>query len=239
MIDRAFQRKERGSVIKAVLFDLDGTLLDRDKSVKRFVDNQYERLHRYLGHIPKEKYITRFIELDNRGYVWKDKVYQQLVEEFSIQRIDSTYLLEDYLRKFHHHCIPFPNLHGMLENLKKKRLLLGIITNGFGKFQMDNIEALGIAKYMDTILVSETEGIKKPNPEIFERALKRLNVVPSESVFVGDHPQNDVEASEHIGMKGIWKKDYQWDTFIANSIVDDLGELPAIIKKFDNENIFN
>ena len=41
---------------------------------------------------------------------------------------------------------------------------------------MDNIEALGIEKYFETILVYETEGIKKPNPEIFERALKRLNV---------------------------------------------------------------
>lgn len=56
-------------MIKAVLFDLDGTLLDRDASVKWFIEEQYERLDKQLGHVLKEKYISRFIELDNHGYL--------------------------------------------------------------------------------------------------------------------------------------------------------------------------
>lgn len=83
-------------MIKAVIFDLDGTLLNRDESVRKFIDNQYERLNKWVGHIPKEKYITRFIELDNRGYVWKDKVYQQLVGELDITEIPWEGLLQDY-----------------------------------------------------------------------------------------------------------------------------------------------
>ncbi|GAB3806913.1 hypothetical protein GCM10028868_36320 [Virgibacillus kimchii] len=71
-------------MIKAVVFDLDGTLLNRDASVKFFSEKQYERLNKWLNHIPKDRYIERFIELDNRGYVSKDKVYQQLVDEFDI-----------------------------------------------------------------------------------------------------------------------------------------------------------
>ncbi|MFF2752631.1 HAD family hydrolase [Psychrobacillus sp. NPDC058041] len=222
-------------MIKAVLFDLDGTLLDRDESVKRFINDQYERLERDLVHIPKEKFLSRFIELDCHGYVWKDKVYQQLVEEFEISSINWEYLLEDYIKEFKNFCVPFSNLHSMLEDLKRKNLVLGMITNGFGQFQMDNIEALKIEKYFDTILVSETEGIKKPNPEIFERALERLNVIPRETIFVGDHPENDVKASEYVGMKAIWKKDSQWDTFETDYIVDDLSEIPTIIMKMDNE----
>ncbi|WP_391121584.1 HAD family hydrolase [Psychrobacillus sp. L3] len=222
-------------MIRAVLFDLDGTLLDRDESVKKFINDQYKRLHNYLGHISKENYMTRFIELDNHGYVWKDKVYQQLMEEFGIAEIDWEYLLKDYISEFKHHCVPFPNLHGILEELRRNNFVLGMITNGYGQFQMDNIAALGIEKYFEAILVSETEGIKKPNPEIFERALKRLNVNPNESVFVGDHPENDVVAPEHVGMKGIWKKDVQWGTFETNYIVEDLGELLIIIKKLNNE----
>lgn len=49
-------------MIRAVLFDLDNTLLNRDASVKKFIELQYERLQKYIEHIPKEKYITRFIE---------------------------------------------------------------------------------------------------------------------------------------------------------------------------------
>lgn len=220
-------------MIQAVLFDLDGTLLDRDASVKKFIENQYEQLGNYLGHISKEKYMTRFIELDYRGYVWKDKVYQQLVEEFEIVGIGWENLLGDYITEFKHHCVPFPNLKSMLEELKTDGFALGMITNGFGQFQMDNIRALGIEKYFDAILVSETEGMKKPDPAIFKRALKRLNKEPRESVFVGDHPENDVKASQYVGMRGIWKKDVQWDAFETDYAVEDLGELPTMIKKLD------
>lgn len=50
--------------MKAVLFDLDGTLLNRDASVHAFIENQYDRLNNGLKHIPKESYCSRFIELD-------------------------------------------------------------------------------------------------------------------------------------------------------------------------------
>ena len=75
-------------LIKAVLFDFDLTLLDRDASVRKFVATQYERFHFCLSHIPKEKYVSRFVELDERGYVWKDKVYQRLTDEFNINCIN-------------------------------------------------------------------------------------------------------------------------------------------------------
>jgi len=220
-------------MFKAVLFDLDGTLLNRDKSVELFINQQYERLYELLSHIPKEQYISRFIELDNHGYVWKDKVYQQLIDEFNISSITWEELLQDYVEEFKHHCVGFPHIHEMLEGLKNNKIALGMITNGYGQFQMDNIKALDIEKYFDVILVSEWEGIKKPNPKIFMNALEKLNVEPSESVFIGDHPENDVRAGQNVGMKGILKKDNQWTDIEADAIIDDYLELPLILKKLD------
>ncbi|MGG0670731.1 HAD family hydrolase [Lederbergia citrisecunda] len=218
-------------MIKAAIFDLDGTLLNRDESVKLFIDKQYDRLHKFVGHIPRERFAARFIDLDNRGYVWKDKVYQQLVDEFEINGITWEELLQDYIGEFKNNCVPFANLIEMLETLKRKNLKLGMITNGRGQFQMDNIVALGIENYFDAILVSEREGIQKPDPQIFERALERLNVSPNVSIFVGDHPVNDVEAAKSVGMIGVWKKDFQWSAVDADFIIDDLAELPLIIEK--------
>ena len=220
-------------MFKAVLFDLDGTLLNRDKSVELFINQQYERLYELLSHIPKEQYISRFIELDNHGYVWKDKVYQQLISEFNIPSVTWEELLQDYVKQFKHHCVGFPHIHKMLEELKNNKIALGMITNGYGQFQMDNIKALDIEKYFDVILVSEWEGIKKPNPQIFINALEKLNVEPSESVFIGDHPENDVKAAQNVGMKGIWKKDNQWANLEADAIIDDYSELPLILKNLD------
>lgn len=222
-------------MIKAVLFDLDGTLLDRDRSVEDFIADQYERLNKWLGHIPKNLYMTRFIELDSRGYVWKDKVYQQLVTEFQITGVDWSYLLQDYKNNFKNHCIPFPNLHHMLGELKSNNIILGIITNGYGQFQMDNINTLGIEAYFETILVSEWEGIRKPDPQIFKRALNQLNVTPDQSVFVGDHPVNDVKAAQNAGMKSMWKRDSQWDQVEADFIVTDLSDVVTTIIHINRE----
>lgn len=219
--------------MRAVLFDLDGTLLNRDASVKVFVEKQYERLQDVVGHISKQRYIERFIELDQRGYVWKDKVYAQIVQEFAITKMTAEQLLEDYLHEFKYSCVAFPNLLKMLESLKNAHYRLGIITNGYGQFQMDNIKALQIEHYFDIILVSEWEGIKKPDERIFLKALNQLQVAPCESVFVGDHPENDVRAAKQVGMKGIWKKDAGWEEVLADVVIEDLLELVPVLESFE------
>ncbi|OSX89594.1 HAD family hydrolase [Bacillus cereus] len=220
-------------MVRAVIFDLDGTLLDRDGSLKLFIKDQYTRYFNELKHVPEEQYVNRFIELDNKGYVWKDKVYKQLLQEHSITSLTWEQLLEDYINNFQHNCIPFSNMEYVLQELKSSGILLGMITNGFTEFQLLNIHALGIDKYMDIILVSEQEGIKKPQAEIFLRALARLGVSPEESVYVGDHPNNDVIGARDVGMNAIWKKDTFWgNPFTDEHVIDDLKELLPIVNTF-------
>ncbi|MGP4108550.1 HAD family hydrolase [Virgibacillus sp. L01] len=224
-------------MIKAVLFDLDGTLLNRDESVKMFVDKQYERLYQWLSHVPKDKYIARFIGLDNQGYVWKDAVYQQLVDDFNITGITWEDLLQDYISQFKNSCVPFPNLINMLEKLRNSNLVLGMVTNGKGQFQMDNIRSLGIEDYFETILISEWEGMKKPDPQIFNKALDKLNVSSTEAMFIGDHPEKDVKAAQNAGMKGVWKRDGKGSDIEADLKVDDLKEIPLIIRELNNNSL--
>lgn len=218
-------------MIRAVLFDLDGTLLDRDTSVKKFVEDQHTRLSSVLSHIPKKLFAKRFIELEENGYVWKDKVYQKLAEELAVRRMPPGELLDDYLTQFKHHCTPFPNLISMLDELKKKGYRLGLVTNGYGVFQYDTIQALKIKDYFDTILISEMEGLRKPDPLVFERAAERLNVKTEECMFVGDHPKNDVEAAKNAGMVAVWKTSSHWkEAEAADYTIRDLSELKLILE---------
>lgn len=221
--------------IKAVLFDLDGTLLDRDTSLLDFISTQYERFPDALGHIVKQQYIERFITLDNNGYTWKDKVYTQLVAEFHIQQLTAEQLLDDYATNFHKHCVPFPHVYRLLQWLIAQNIQLGIITNGFGQFQLNNIRALGIEAYFEAILVSEWEGIKKPNAEIFLRALSKLNIAANKSLFIGDHPINDVAAARAVGMYGIWKRNEQCSEITADFVVDDLLELKNVVNELNEK----
>jgi len=215
--------------IQAVLFDLDGTLLDRDSSLLAFVSDQYERYSEFQI-VDKERFVQRFIELDNHGYVWKDKVYQQLINDFFIQYIDWTVLLDDYIRNFQKHCIGFPNLLRMLTELKNHNIKLALVSNGFGQFQYDNFKALQIEDLFDQVLISEWEGLRKPDKAIFNRALSRLGVAAEHALFVGDHLENDIRASREVGMRAVWKRTDQLETVVdAVAVIDDLEELISIV----------
>ncbi|GIP59489.1 HAD family hydrolase [Paenibacillus sp. FSL W8-0186] len=218
--------------INAVLFDLDGTLLDRDASLLKFVRDQYDR-YPELQIVEKESFVQRFIELDHHGYVWKDKVYQQMMDEFSIKNMDWTLLIEDYIRNFQKHCIGFPNLLSMLTQLKNHNIKLALISNGFGQFQYDNFKALHIEHLFDEVLISEWEGLRKPDKAIFNRALTKLGVNAENALFVGDHPDNDIRASRDAGMRAVWKRNRQFETVVdADAVIDDLEELFAVVLSF-------
>jgi putative hydrolase of the HAD superfamily len=222
-------------MIKSVIFDLDGTLLDRDASVEQFVSVQYDRLAEHLSHIPKSDYIARFIELDCHGHVWKDKVYQALVTEFSIEEMNWQSLLEDYEMRFQFHCVPFQFLTEMLNELKQKGYLLGIITNGRGHFQARAIDGLGIRDYFNAILISEVEQVRKPQVEIFQRAMDRLGVSAPDSVFVGDHPEADIAGAKDAMMRTIWKRNSSWiEAKEADAIIDELNEISSVLEQFNS-----
>jgi putative hydrolase of the HAD superfamily len=221
-------------MIKSVIFDLDGTLLDRDASVEQFVSVQYDRLSKNLSHIPKKDYTAKFIELDCHGHVWKDKVYQALVSEFAIEGMSWQSLLEDYEMQFQFHCVPFQFLTEMLNELQKQGYLLGIITNGRSPFQARAIDGLGIRDYFDAILISEVEQVRKPQVEIFQRAMNRLGVLASDSVFIGDHPEADIVGAKNAMMKTIWKRNLSWtEAKEADATIDELSEIPPILAQFN------
>jgi len=157
-------------------------------------------------------------------------VYGQLIDEFSLKHVDGVSLLYDYINHFHKSCIGFSNLHNMLTRLKKNNIKLAIVSNGFGHFQSNNIKSLRIEHYFDAILISEWEEVRKPDKEIFMRALNKLGATGDQSLFVGDHPDNDIAASRAVGMKAVWKRNSHFEANVeADAVIDDLEELIPIV----------
>jgi putative hydrolase of the HAD superfamily len=225
-----FQADAKGAwlVIRAVLFDLDGTLFDRDTSVRTLIARQYDRFADALGHVPKETFITRFMHLDARGYAPKDVVYQHLIAEYHLHDCVLQDLYDHFYATYHDCCTPFPGLNELLNQLRAYDLKLGIITNGGHIFQMRTIEALNIGRFFGAILTSEQEQLKKPDARLFHRAVQRLGVLASEAVFVGDHPIVDIAGARTAGLKAIWRRDLFWEPPPdADGVIDHLPELES------------
>lgn len=232
IIKRFVERKKR---MKAILFDLDETLLDREQSLLNFISDQYDRLFTNYG-VNKEEFCSKFVEWDQRGYVWKDVVYAKLIKYFSLHHLCTEDLVNDYLLNFAGHSTPCTGLHHVLATLKREGYFLGLITNGREDLQTSTIKALKIAPFFDIILISESLGIKKPDLRIFKHALNQLGIEPSKAVYVGDHPINDVEASIRLGMTGIWKKTEYWDGEGIQYKIEELSDLLKLIKYIDKMN---
>ncbi|MGE8597801.1 MAG: hypothetical protein ACN6N2_00320 [Acinetobacter calcoaceticus] len=91
------------------MFDLDQTIRDRTKSLIKFIEWQVN----YYQLVPqknKKAFITRFIELDNNGSVWKDLVYSQLIKEFPIEKFSVNELLSSYISDFNKFAVAFENV---------------------------------------------------------------------------------------------------------------------------------
>ena len=207
--------------------------ISAEPPLQEFVADQYDRFVDSLKSIEKENYIDKFVELDCRGHVWKDKVYQNLIEEFGITQVSWQHLLCDYETQFSNHCIPFPHLTNTLKQIKAKGFLLGMITNGRTKFQSRSIRGLGIEEYFDKIVISETERTRKPESKIFDIAISRLETTAGASVYVGDNPQADIIGAKKAGLRAVWKRNQFWSKPAeADAVIDELDEVLLLLKQW-------
>jgi len=211
--------------IHAVVFDLDGTLLDRRRSFERFIREQWQRFTD-LQTADQEQYVQALVDLDSDGYAPRKSLFTGAVTQFSLPSGLAETLLSDYREGFPNACVLFPDVTETLSCLRISGFKLGLITNGSTRMQSRKLECLALAPLFDAILISDAEGISKPDRKIFHRALARLNTNPAQAVFVGDHPDVDVAGARAAGMLTIWRRDPKVSRVIeADGVIEEVGDL--------------
>jgi len=217
-------------VIKAVLFDLDGTLYDRDRLAATLFYEQYAAFAHELPGVSQQRFLRDVIEMDDHGYGAKEAGYRALVHAWGLDVAIADRLVAHFRASYDAHCTLTDDVRHTLDELRRRGLKLAVITNGPSAMQRRKLAVLGLEQLFAAILVSEEEGVRKPDAEIFRRALARLGVAPHEALFVGDHPIADIEGAHGAGLRTAWKFVPYWPPVIAATpVIHDLSEVLALV----------
>jgi putative hydrolase of the HAD superfamily len=106
------------------------------------------------------------------------------------------------MQQAHMDLMLYDDVLPVLTDLKKRGLTTGLISN-IEKNMNEAIQKMGIASRLDVIVTSLDAGAAKPQPEIFQYAMRKANVIPAESIYIGDQYQVDMAGAKAAGMKGI------------------------------------
>jgi putative hydrolase of the HAD superfamily len=189
--------------MKGILFDLDETLIDRNRAVEIFAVNLWQESFT-KKQISQSSFLEQVIELDQYGYTPRPEFFDSMLRCFP-EALTSGPILE---RLFYEQVWETPVLAdgvlNHLSHLQQEGIPLGLVTNGSSKAQSSKIENSGLVKYFDVVLVSEDFGVKKPDPSIYLEASNRLGVKPVDCWFVGDHPVNDIWGSKQVFFRSAW-----------------------------------
>ncbi|OED34644.1 hypothetical protein AB833_32070 [Chromatiales bacterium (ex Bugula neritina AB1)] len=114
--------------MQAALFDLDETLLDRSGSLRDFVTWQSQEIFK-AGDANTNTFIERFIVLDQKGMVWKDRVYELLIQEFGLKGWTVDQLLDIYVTRFCEFCRPRLGAEKVVEAFQRRGFKPGLVYN--------------------------------------------------------------------------------------------------------------
>jgi putative hydrolase of the HAD superfamily len=213
------------AMIRAVLFDLDGTLYDRDEQILRLAHLQFEVFKPELNGIDRDRFVRRTVELDRHGHARENNLFQVLMEEWGLGDELGRRIETHFRANFHRNLVLPDDTLDTLKILREHGKKLGIITNGPVYWQSRKVDSLGIRDFFDVVVISGEEGVEKPDPLIFARALARCGVEAAEAIFVGDHPEADIRGASAAGLRAVWKRMPYWQVPAGTVEIDRLSEI--------------
>jgi putative hydrolase of the HAD superfamily len=200
-------------MIKAIFFDAAGTLFYLTKTVGAHyayvgrevgldlgAQNLERAFHAAWKQMPQRAAIDDPRENDDKGW-WRELVNRVLEQVApSLSEFDRDNFFEVAYEHFAEAGVweLYPEVPGVLEQLRL-RFQLAVISNFDGRLRLI-LQHLGISKFFTHIFISSELGADKPDPEIYRRAVRLMDLQPNEVLHVGDDPQRDWEAATAAGL---------------------------------------
>lgn len=226
--------------MKAVLFDLDGTLIDTAADFIRIIQEMCRSENR---EVVDADLIRTQVSEGARAMV--KLVYPELDVEDPIFLAHRQRFLDIYGSDIAVDTDLFVGMYPLLEDLEQRSIPWGIVTNKPRWLSEALLEALNLTQRCAVLVCPEDVQNTKPDPEPMYLAAKQINIKPNECIYVGDHPR-DIDAGRNAEMYTILAaygylplqhKD-DLNAWQANCIVNDVKELHRVlIKLIEHSNI--
>lgn len=216
--------------LRAVLFDMDGTLLD---SAPDFIAiSQAMRVDRGLPAID-DKLIRDQVSGGARAMVAANFAMAPEAEGFEALRLE-------FLERYQSHCAvltrPFDGINELLDEIEQARLIWGVATNKPVRYAEPIMQQLGLAQRSAVLVCPDHVSRSKPDPEMLLLACSQIGIQPGEALFVGDD-ERDIEAGRAAGCKtaavtyGYIHPQDNPRNWGANVVVDHPLELRAVLER--------
>lgn len=174
--------------IKAILFDLDGVLID-----------SHDAWFKVFNHTRKKFKLPEIKIQEFDKHIWggsidrEAKIYFKNIE---VKEIAEIYY--NQLSKFKKDIKINPYAHYVLKNIKDKKLKVGIVTNSYKKPTLTLLDFHGMKNFFDVVIGGDEIEYAKPAPDGILKACKKLKISPEEALFIGD-TKNDINAGKNAG----------------------------------------
>ena len=227
-------------MIKAIIFDLDNTLLDFIKMKQFSVKAAITAMNEAGLEVNEEKAYKDIFDL----YVEKGWENQQVFDDYlnqTVGKVSNKILaagIVSYRRAREATLLVYPNVNKTLIELIKMGIKLAVVSDAPSREAWMRLYYLNLHHVFDPVLTYDDTGVRKPSEKPFKMALDVLNVEPEEALMIGDWPERDVVGAKQIGMKTIFAR--YGDTFGtidsgADWDVNDIYEVVGIIKELNDD----
>ncbi len=224
--------------MKAVLFDLDNTLIDFMRMKKISCEAAISAMIDAGLQIPKEKAYKILFDLYGVHGIEHGEIFQKFLEK-TVGKVDYRILsngIAAYRRMQAGYLEPYPHVRSTLIFLKENGMTLGIVSDAPRMKAWMRLAEMGLTDFFDLVVTLDDTGKKKPHALPFRAALRTLGIPPSEILFVGDNPERDIKGAKKMGMKTALAKYGQ--TFPNKGIkadyvlhdFEDLRTLPGLLR---------
>ena len=242
--------------LEALLFDLGNTLLffDAEEQLQHVLSQADQALFDSLqahGYNLESDFEQDFRRRMNLYYQEREAEFVEYTTRYVLRNLleekgllVSNHALNEALAAYHivtqAHWQVESDAIPTLQKLKKQGYRLGLVSNAGDDLDVQNlVNKAGIRSFFQVILTSAAEGIRKPNPHIFWRALDTLSCEPEQAAMIGDTLGADILGARNAGIFSIWitrradtpQNQAHRDTIRPDAIIHTLAELPELLAK--------